>query len=48
MKRKINWKREIRDWSIIIGMSSLGTFMAFITWITKPEVQEVIRKTLRL
>jgi len=43
-----NWKKELRDWSIILGMSSLGTILSFLSWISeRPEVQNFIKGLVR-
>jgi hypothetical protein len=43
--RKTNWKKEIRDWRnwVWIGMSSFGTFIALISWLSSPQGQQVIQ-----
>jgi hypothetical protein len=41
-------KRLIYEWCIILGMSSLGTFMAFMSWITQPENLDKIKKLIRM
>jgi hypothetical protein len=50
MKRKFSLRRELRDrrnW-VWIGMSSYGTIVWFISWITSPQGQQVIQHLGRL
>jgi hypothetical protein len=47
---KINWKKEIRDWRnwVWIGMSSFGTWIWFLSWVTSPQGQQFIQHLGRL
>jgi len=48
--KHINWKKELKDWRnwLIVGMSSWGTLMGLISWLSKPEVQQAIREGMRI
>jgi len=46
--KKINWKKELKEWFVILFMSSLGTFIAFLSWIIQPENLDKIKKLIRM
>lgn len=44
----MNGKDEKKDWVIIIGMSTLGTIMALISWLSSPQGQQIIQNLVRM
>jgi hypothetical protein len=46
-KKNINWRRELREWSIIIALASYGAIVSFIGWLAEPQNLENLKKLIR-